>query len=493
MLSKLKHLAKDTAIYGASTILARGLNYVLVPLYANLLSTEDNGIQALIYANIALANVLFTYGMETAYMKFSADAAAEKKELGIYFSTAFLSLFVSSLMFAAVAGLFAAPIATLMGLQESSAIFIRYSAIILLLDTLAVVPFAELRLQHKAVRFAAVRLTSVLMVVISTVILVMGFDMGLHGAFWGNIIGSGVALLLQLPSIFSFKPIFSKPLWKEMLRLALPYAPTGLLGILSRLIDRNVLIRLPEENIRQIYGKDMSSTDIVGIYGRVVAFGILVQLLIQVFRFAWQPFFLQHSKDSDSKPLFSRVLTLSTLAILLIALGASFFVSDIIQYKFFNRFYLLPPAFWIGLPILPIVFMSFVFEVLATNLSAGILIQKKTAYLPMISGGGAVVTIFLCLQMTPTMGMMGAAIATTLGTAAIAAGMYVASIKFYPNQYEWGKLVPLFLASVLLYLGSDYFAWGTLGKAALFTGFLLLVGFLFRQEAKSVLARLKKR
>ncbi|ACF14123.1 polysaccharide biosynthesis protein [Chloroherpeton thalassium ATCC 35110] len=493
MLSKLKLLAKDSAIYGASTVLSRGLNYILVPLYANLLTPEANGIQTVIYANIAFANVLFTYGMETAYMKFAADAKNDGGLVARYFSTAFLSLLLSSLLFSSAIALGAPSVATLIGLDESAAMFIRYSAIILLLDTLAVIPLADLRLQRKAVQFAIVRVGGVLAIVVSTMAFLLVLNMDLEGAFLGNIVGSALSFLLLLPSWRTLKILFAQNLWKELLSLGLPYVPTGITGLLIRLIDRNILIRVPDEKVHALYPMPLTSAEMVGIYGRVVAFGLLAQLLVQVFRFAWQPFFLQHASDTDAKKLFSKILTISSVGILVISFAAALFVPLLIQVHFFHKFYLLPPAFWIGLPILPVIFFSFMFEVISTNLSAGILIEKKTGYLPIVSAVGAGLTVALCIPLSWEYGMMGAAIATTAGTIAMAAAMYHFSQKVYPNTYEWGKIGGLFTIAVGLYAIPAYFEAGIWLRLLAFGGFLVAFVFLFKNEFSQIHARLKRR
>jgi len=493
MRSKLKLLAKDSAIYGASTVLSRGLNYILVPLYANLLTPESNGIQTVIYANIAFANVLFTYGMETAYMKFAADAKDNSGLISRYFSTAFLSLLLTALIFSSAIAFGASGVAWLIGLDETAAVFVRYSAIILLLDTLAVIPLADLRLQRKAVQFAIVRVGGVLTIVLSTLIFLLMMNMGLEGAFWGNIAGSALSLILLLPSWRTLKVLFVSELWKELLSLGLPYVPTGITALLIRLIDRNILIRVPDEKVSEIYQMPLTGAEMVGIYGRVVALGLLAQLLVQVFRFAWQPFFLQHSGDADAKKLFSKILTISSVGILLISFAAALFVPLLIQVHFFNSFYLLPPAFWIGLPILPIIFFSFMFEVISSNLSAGILIQKKTGYFPIISTIGAGLTVALCIPLSWEYGMMGAAIATTSGTVAMCVAMYYFSNKVYPNTYEWGKIGGLFTISVGLYAVTAYLSAGISIRLLVFSVFLLAVVFLFKSEFSQIKNRFKRR
>ena len=400
MFSKLKLLFKDTVIYGSSTILARSLNYLLVPLYANKLSTFDNGVQTIIYANIALANVLFSYGLETSYLKVVSDSAHRDRDETQLFSTAFLTLFITSTLFALAIVFFAPVIAELIGLSTADCTFVRYAALILWIDTLLVIPFAELRLKRKAVQFAIARVVGVIAVVVSAIVLIVPLKTGLPGVFIAEAFGSLVSLLLVIPVFRQFRIFFSAPQLREMLRIGLPYVPTGIAGLLIHLIDRNILIRIPLSQIEKIYGKGYQPSDIVGIYGRIAAFGVVLQLFIQVFRFAWQPFFLQHAKDPDAKRLFQHVLSISTFFTMFLALAATYFVPDLVRFHYAGSFYLLPPRYWIGLSIIS--------------------------------------------------GMDGAAYAIVAGTVVMCLVMAWYSLKVFPVPYDWLKLFLLFGAGMVL-------------------------------------------
>ncbi len=494
MLDKLKLLARDTVIYGASTILARGLNYILVPLYANLLTTFENGVHALIYANIALANVLFAYGMETSYLKVSSDTIRSGDDSAGCFSTAVISLFLTSTLFTCSILLFAPVITGLIGLSGDQVEFIRYAAIILWLDAMLVIPFAELRLKRKAVQFAVARVIGVVVVVAAAFILIIGLDAGLKGAFFANIAGSFASLIIVLPVFRQFRRLFSTDSLREMLRIGLPYVPTGIAGLLVHLIDRNVLIRMRPDDIERIYGPGFQSSDIVGIYGRVAAFGILIQLFIQVFRFAWQPFFLQHADDPEAKKLFGQVLSISSVFAMVIALAATLFVPDLVRYHYFGSLYLLPPAYWIGLSILPWIFFSYIFDMISTNLSAGILITGSTRYLPVVTFAGAGVTTGVCILLVPVMGMDGAAIAILSGTVVMSLCMGYFSLKVYPNRYQWLKLFLLLGAGLLLgrmpgIVNIDKIWFDTI-LTVVYLGIVLVV---FRHEGDFVLRSLKRR
>ncbi|MEI6846854.1 MAG: oligosaccharide flippase family protein [Chlorobiaceae bacterium] len=500
MLSKLKLLFKDTVIYGFSTILARSLNYLLVPLYANKLSTFDNGVQTIIYANIALANVLFSYGLETSYLKIASDSNNQDADETQFFSTAFICLFVTSTLFALLIVFFAPYISQLIGLSSSDYPFIRYAALILWIDTLLVIPFAELRLKRKALQFAIARVVGVIAVVLCAVLLIIPFHTGLHGVFIAEAFGSLISLFLVIPVFQQFRFFFSVTQLREMLRIGLPYVPAGIAGLLIHLIDRNILIRISPSEIERIYGKGYEASDIVGIYGRIVAFGVVLQLFIQVFRFAWQPFFLQHAKDPDAKKLFRHILNISTLFTIFVALIASFFVPDLVRHHYGGRFYILPPRYWIGLSILPWIFLSYVFDMVSTNLSAGILITGNTRYLPVVTFAGASVTAICCWWLIPLSGMDGAAYAIVAGTLVMCLVMAWYSLKLFPINYDWVKLFLLLAVGCISVWCQMFFLQyafqtgiGIVVKIALLLLYLVFTVALFREESTLVVVKVKER
>ncbi len=500
MFSKLKLLFKDTVIYGSSTILARSLNYLLVPLYANKLSTFDNGVQTIIYANIALANVLFSYGLETSYLKVLSDSADREGDEKQLFSTAFVALFVTSTLFALLIVLFAPLIAESIGLSAGDYLFVRYAALILWIDTMLVIPFAELRLKRKALQFAVARVVGVIAVVVSAIILIVPLHSGLSGVFISEAFGSLVSLLLVIPVFRQFRLSFSAAKLLSMLRIGLPYVPTGIAGLLIHLIDRNILIRISPPEIERIYGAGYQASDIVGIYGRIAAFGVVLQLFIQVFRFAWQPFFLQHAKDPDAKRLFRHVLSISTIFTMVLALAATFFVPDLVRYHYGGSFYLLPPRYWIGLSILPWIFLSYVFDMVSTNLSAGLLITGNTRYLPVVTFAGAAVTALFCWWLIPLRGMDGAAYAIVGGTAVMCLVMAWYSLKVFPIRYDWPKLSLLLVTAVgvaflQLLIGQEWPAAGAViaSKIVLLLLYLAIAVGLFSSEARLVAAKVSSK
>ncbi len=395
---------------------------------------------------------------------------------------------------------FAPLIAQLIGLSPGDFLFVRYAALILWIDTLLVIPFAELRLKRKALQFAIARVAGVIAVVVSAVILIVPLNTGLPGVFIAEAFGSLVSLLLVIPVFRQFRIFFSSGQLREMLRIGLPYVPTGIAGLLIHLIDRNILIRISPSSIERIYGKGFQASDIVGIYGRIAAFGVVLQLFIQVFRFAWQPFFLQHAKEPDAKRLFQHVLSISTLFTMFLALAATFFVPDLVRYHYAGSFYLLPPRYWIGLSILPWIFLSYVFDMISTNLSAGLLITGNTRYLPVVTFAGAAVTALFCWWLVPEQGMDGAAYAIVGGTMVMCLVMAWYSLKFFPISHDWLKLFLLLVTGIVMALLQSFIGPGLplaaaviALKSGLLALYLAVAVVLFRHEALLVAARVSNK
>ena len=199
MLDKIKRLGSDTAIYGVSTILGRFLTFLLTPVYANMLAPGELGVVATVFAYIAFLNVVYGYGMESAYFKYAASK--ERGDDRQNFSIPFLSVLVSTVLFSGILVLNASPVAALARIPAGYDRLIWYSALILATDAIAVVPFAVLRLERKAVRFASIRIAGIVVNVGLNILFLIRFRMGIEGIFLSNVISSGLLLLLLMPTI----------------------------------------------------------------------------------------------------------------------------------------------------------------------------------------------------------------------------------------------------------------------------------------------------
>jgi O-antigen/teichoic acid export membrane protein len=438
MFDKIRQLGSDTAVYGVSTILGRFLTFILTPIYTHILRPDDLGIVATVYAYIAVMNVVYGYGMESAYMKYSSTLElGSRKQV---FSVPFFSVAITSFLFSLVLFLLRAPVAEITAIPEGYGSLVSYSAAILFLDGIAVVPFASLRMAHKAKLFASIKMAGITINVAANLILLFGLRMGVEGIFISNVISSGATLLMLLPSIlrqleFSWKG----ELYRSLLTFGLPYVPAGLASMMIQVINRPILEAL----------KDRSA---VGIFQANYRLGIFMMLIVSMYDFAWRPFFLSHAADPDAKKLFARILTYFVLIGTGIFLLLSFFLEDLVRVPIFWGHPMVAAPYWSGLNIVPTVLLAYLFLGIYNNLIAGIYIEKKTQYLPLVTITGAVVNIAALYLLIPRYDLMGAAVATLVSYLVMAAMLYFIVQRFYYVPYEFGRIAKIAVAAAAVYI-----------------------------------------
>lgn len=470
MVEQIKKLGKETAIYGISTVLARLLNFLLVPLYANVLTTAEFGIVANIYSYIAFIIIFYSFGMESAYFRY-----ASSKEIGDEkdnFSTPFLAITSASAFFSLCVIIFAEPLTSVFQIDISLSHILLYTAGILFFDAVLLVPYASLRLHHKAKFFAVTKVLTIIFTVILNIITVYYLRWGIEGIFFSNLAASLFAFLLLLPTILrQLHFSFHQQLFKELLKFGLPIVPVGVSGILLQIVDRPILKLLMDDSA-------------VGIYQANFRLGIFMALVAGMFEYAWRPFYLSHAKAPDAKQLFSRVLTYYLLGSAVFFLALSFFLPHIIQYKFFGR-YILPPPYWEGLKIVPLVLLSYIISGVGVNLNAGIQIEKKTAYIFPTAFAGAATKIILTFALVPLYGIMGAAIATVAGYFITDASLYFIVQKFYYIKYEFGRIAKLVFSTAGAFFLAEMFEMSVMTKLLLLVGWggsLFMLGFFTKGE-----------
>lgn len=463
MFDKLKRLGAETAIYGVSTIVGRFLTFLLVPFYTNVLpSTSDYGIVATVYAYIAFLNVIYGFGMESAYFRYASGL--EVGDARQNFSTPFLSLFVTSLIFSIFLHLCSGEIARIIGIGESYARVVRYGAWILFFDTICLIPFASLRLQNQAKLFASLKLLNIISNILLNLILLIEFKMGVEGIFLSGLLSSALTFFLLLPIISKqFHLSFHRDLYKRLLSFGLPLIPAALSGIAIQVIDRPILKALTDDSI-------------VGIYQANYRLGIFMMLVVSMFDYAWRPFFLTTAKDENAKEIFSRVMTYFVLIAAFIFLFFSFFIGDLVRIRILG-YHLIQREYWGGLSIVPVVLCAYIFTGMSAILVAGVHIQKKTFILPYTTGLGAVVNIGGNYLLIPLIGMMGAAVATLLSYLVMASVLFVIVQRFYPVQYETRRIATITIVTIFLFAVYSALNFESFHSLAIPLKVLLLIAF----------------
>ena len=237
---------------------------------------------------------------------------------------------------------------------------------------------------------------------------------------------------------------FNRQLVYELLRFSLPYIPAGISSNIIQVINRPILTALTDDST-------------VGVFQANYRLGIFMMLFVSMFEFAWRPFFLQNAKEINAKEIYSKVMTFFVIIASFIFLVLSLFIENIAQYKLPFKGYLIGKAYWGGLNIVPLILLGYVFYGIYINLMAGIYIEKKTKYLPYITGIAAVLNVAINFLLIPVMGMKGSAIATLLSYITMMIGIYVISQKYYYIKYEIKNISIIFVTLLVCYSAFLFF------------------------------------
>jgi O-antigen/teichoic acid export membrane protein len=449
MANSVKKLAGQTAIYGLSSMLGRLLNYFLVPLYTNVFLPSEYGIVTEFYAYVTFLIIILTYGMETGFFRFSESEYGFKKT----YSTALSSLLISSGIFLSLILLFSQPISGIIHYSDKPE-WVRWFGIILAMDALSAIPFAKLRYQNKAKRFAAIKLLGITLNVLlnlffillcpkisetnpdSPLLIFYNENIGIGYIFISNLISSAFSLLLLIPDILEAKFKTDKKLWRAMLIYSLPLLVSGLAGMVNETIDRLLLKYL-------LPGTNEYVLSQLGIYGANYKLSILMTLFIQMFRYAAEPFFFSSAKEKQSPKLFADVMTYFIIFGLLIFLGITGYI-DILKFFIGKNYHS-------GLHIVPILLLANLFLGIYFNLSVWYKINDKTKYGAWFAISGAIITIVINIALIPQIGYTGSAIATLICYFSMMLISWYFGKKHYPIPYELRKIFLYFFISGIIF------------------------------------------
>ncbi len=443
---KLMRLGSESLVYGLSSIVGRLLSYLLQPYYAHHFDAAQNGVQSVVYSYIPIISIAFYLGMDVAYMRNAAATQGNTKAGERAFTESFaIVLAIGALVTAACFA--AAPwLATAARLDSTS---FRYMMIIVYSDALLAVPFAYLRMAGRAWRYASLRLAFVGLSVAGNIVLIGHFNAGVSAIFLTNI-GANIAVLLLVMADIArlFRPALLRgAAWRELWGYALPIMPAMLGVMIVENGDRLVLNYLPEAIAHSVYG--MGSKDVVGIYSFNYKLGVAMLLVVQMFRLAWTPFALQHAREPDAPQLFSRVLTALMLVCASGFLIISVLLPVLVAIPAVHQY--VKPAYWLGLPIVPVILLGYVFTGIYTVVTSGLYVERRTSVLPWIAGAGAALNVATCIVASRRWGMVGVAWATPASYALMAALGAWQSGRVFRVPFEWRRLVHLAIVTALLF------------------------------------------
>ncbi len=446
--SLVKKLAGETALYGMSSIVARLLNFLLVPLYTRLLPREEYGIVTDLYAWTAFLLVLWSYRFESAFFRFGTPV----EDRNAVYATGMRSLLASTAVL--TAGLFAAaqPIATALGYPEHPE-YIRWFALILAFDALSELPFARLRLEQRPLRFVSAKILNIGVYIgfnlfwllfcpwadrqgVQAVRMVWSPSLDVEYIFLSNVLAGGVTLLFLWPQMRALQLAFDAALWKKMMRYAWPLIIVGFAGMVNEMLSRVMLKYLltgtPEENLAQL-----------GVFGANYKLAMLITLFTQAYRYAAEPFFFRNAASDNAlhthaaaTKWFTIVTTAGMLAILLFM--------DVVQH-FIGRDYRS------GLHVVPVLLLANVFLGIYYNLSVWFRLKDKTTTGAVVAVAGALVTILLNLWWIPRFGYTGASWATLVCYGFMCAATWWTGRRHYPVQYPFGSMAFYIGLTLVLY------------------------------------------
>lgn len=490
MSNPLKKLASQTAIYGLGSILPRVITF----LYSFLLTyifkqPSELSANTEFYAYISFLNILFTYGMETAFFHFSTKT--EEKDR--VYSTALLSVFGSSMVLSLLFIIFSNPIAKIIK-EPEHVNYIIWCVLIVATDAMMAVPFARLRLNNQAKKFGALKLLNVFVFILicifyfnickpayynestSTFAKFYNPEIGVGYMFLAGLLANGVSLLFLSQEFIKVTYVFDKELWKKMLQYALPLLILGFAGMINETFDRFILkYLLPEE---------IAKTEL-GIYGQCYRIAMFMTIFTTAFKYAAEPFFFSHAKHQDSKKLNAMVMKYYVLFCLFLFLGT------MMNLPWLQ--YVVSEKFRIGLDVVPILLLANLCVGVYWNLSIWFKLTGQTKFGAAITILGAVITLVINFIGIPKFGYMACAWATLASYSVMMITSYLLGQKYYPIKYNLRSIsVFTFLALGFYFISTLYSEIGNTALKLIFNNILLgLFAFIFYKLEFDNLKKLK--
>lgn len=438
-MAGLKSLAKDTAIYGLSSIVGRFLNYMLVPLYTAVLpaSTGGYGVVSNVYAFTALMLVLLTFGMETGFFRFANKGQDDPMRV---YSTTLLSVSIGSVVFVVLGLLFLEPIAGWLEYGEHPW-YIGMMMIVVAMDAIQSIPFAYLRYKKRPIKFAALKLLFIFLNIALNLfyyVVLKGNDVGY--AFLFNLVCTSVVMLCMIPELRGFTYVLDRELLKRMLRYSLPLVILGVAGILNQVADKIIF--------PFVYPDEAEATVQLGIYGAASKIAMIMAMFTQAFRFAYEPFVFGKSKEKDSREMYAQAMKFFIIFTLLAFLAVMFYL-DILRH-------IIGRDYWDGLRVVPIVMAAEIFMGIYFNLSFWYKLIDETRWGAYFSLTGCTILILMNIFLIPKYGYIACAWAGFTGYGVAMLLSYFVGQKKYPIQYDLKAIGMYVLLAAVLYLAAEY-------------------------------------
>lgn len=460
-MAGIKSLAKDTAIYGLSSIIGRFLNWCLVPLYVYLFPTEEYGIVSYLYSFTAVALVILNYGMETGFFRF----ANKEQDSERVYVTSLSSVGLTSLIFIILLSIFITPISRGILLPKHP-LFVWLLGVTVAIDAFSNIPFAYLRFSKRPLRFAGIKLLNVaLNISLNIFFLILcpkiasscpaainwfyaplgGESFGIGWIFFANLLSTLTVLLCLIPEIRGRRPALNIPLLKKILGYSWPLLILGIAGVLSQNMGQMIIPYLFE-------GNETAARSMVGIYGANIKIAIVMVMFTQAFRYAYEPFIFSRSlgEGEDKKQAYADAMRFFVIFGLFIFLGVMFYLPVLKHF--------ISPAYWPGLDIVPIMMIAELCFGVFFNLSLWYKLTDRTQWGMYLSLLCFVLMLGLNIWLVPMIGIpdgyLGSAWAALIAYLVVMLVSYFAGQHYYPIRYPLAKLGGYtLLTAALYYLG----------------------------------------
>jgi len=453
--SSISKLAGQTLVYGLGTILPRLLNFaILTFFYTRVLDMDAYGTVTEIYAYVVLVMVIITFGMETGFFRFASQGGDMKK----VYTHAFIFVSAMAMAWILLVQIFIDPVSKAIQ-YDNHPEYIRWFSYIIALDAIAAIPFAKLRQQERAKRFALLKLGMVLVNVVVVVLFLWIFpliskshpgffprwfynpDIGVGYVFIVNLLTSLLAFLLLIPELKDLRIVFDPKLMLRMLSFSAPLVVVGLAGAINDVADKILL---------KFFIADTSKAlETVGLYGGNYRLAVIMTLFIQMFRYAFEPFLFSISKNSDAKQTYARVMKYFVISGLLIFLGVSLYMDGL---KYF-----LDKSYHEGNGIVPVILMANLLLGIYYSLSVWYKVTDKTIYAAVIAGAGAIFTLVFNILLIPVWGYWASAWATLGCYLMMVTISWIWGRRVYPVPYQTSQILAWIALALTLFALSEIF------------------------------------
>ncbi len=460
-MAGIKSLAKETAVYGLSSIVGRFLNWCLVPLYVYLFPTEDYGIVSYLYSFTAVALVVLNYGMETGFFRF----VNKEPDPARVYSTSLSSVGTTSLLFIVLLSLFIRPVADVMLLPRHP-LFVWLLGVTVAVDAFSNIPFAYLRYKKRAFRFAGIKLLNIAVNISLNLFFLLGCPalmrhcpamvswfyeaaggeaFGIGWIFVANLMSTLIVLMCLLPELRGHRFGIDGKLLRRMLSYSWPLLILGVAGIMSQNMGQMLIPYL-------FKGAEEAARSMVGIYGANIKIAIVMVMFAQAFRYAYEPFIFAQAKGEgdDKRRAYCDAMKYFVIFGLFIFLAVMFYLPVLKHF--------VSPAYWVGLRVVPVMMLAELCFGVFFNLSLWYKLTDRTQWGMYLSLLCFALMFGLNLWLVPAIGIpdgyMGSAWAALISYFTVMVVSYFLGRKYYPLPYQTGRMfLYLFFAGILYFAG----------------------------------------